>query len=90
MNFINPPIKSPDNVIHKTFFSQLFSHEVGYNIYLPPDYEKNGENYPVTYHFHRWEGDESSDICIIIFIMSSESAIKTITSWWNYLEGIFK
>jgi enterochelin esterase-like enzyme len=62
MNFINPPTESPENVIHKTFCSQLFGHEVGYNIYLPPGYQESGDKYPVAYHLHGWTGDESSEI----------------------------
>lgn len=62
MNFINPPSESPQNVTHKTFYSQIFHHEVGYNIYLPPGYEEFGEKYPVVYHLHGWMGNESSEI----------------------------
>lgn len=62
MNFINPPKNSPQNIIHKTFYSKLYSHEIGYNIYLPCDYENNSDNYPVSYHLHGWTGNESSDI----------------------------
>ena len=62
MNFINPPTESPQNVIHKTFYSQLVNHEIGYNIYLPPGYEESGEKYPVAYHLHGWTGNESSEI----------------------------
>ncbi len=52
MNFINPPTESPQNVTHKTIYSQLYNHEVGYNIYLPPGYEESGDKYPIAYHFH--------------------------------------
>ena len=31
MNFNNPPAESPQNVFHKTFYSQLINHEIGYN-----------------------------------------------------------
>ncbi|MCK5129951.1 MAG: hypothetical protein KAQ68_08870 [Clostridiales bacterium] len=62
MNFINPPKKSPQNVTHKTFFSQLYNHEIGYSIYLPPGYEENNDKYPVAYHLHGWRGNESSEV----------------------------
>ena len=70
MNFINPPNKLPQNITHKTFYSQLFNHEVGYNIYLPgridsilpTGYEDSNEKYPVAYHLHGWTGNESSEI----------------------------
>ena len=47
---------------HRTFFSRLINCEIGYNVYLPPDYEESGKRYPVTYHLHRYKGNESSDI----------------------------
>ena len=39
MKYINPPEKSPENMTHKTFYSQLYKHELGYNIYLPDGYQ---------------------------------------------------
>ena len=62
MNYINPTEKPPQNVTHKTFYSQLYNHELGYNIYLPDSYDKNGDKYPVAYHLHGWTGNESSEI----------------------------
>jgi len=62
MNLINPPDKTPEFVAHKTFFSKLINNEIGYNIYLPPEYLKNEKRYPVLYHLHGWKGNESSDI----------------------------
>ncbi len=56
----------------KTFYSQIYHHELGYNIYLPPDYNKNGKKYPVVFHFHGWTGDESSEI------WTMESVYKTV------------
>lgn len=44
MNFINPPAESPHNVFHKTFFSQVLEHEIGYNIYLPAGILQNMED----------------------------------------------
>ena len=62
MKFVNPPEKSPHNVTHGTFYSQILRHDVGYNIYLPPGYAEGGAKYPVACHLHGWQGDESSDI----------------------------
>jgi enterochelin esterase-like enzyme len=63
LNFINIPTETPKNVTHKTFFySNLIKKEIGYNIYLPCDYENNLKRYPILYHLHGWEGNESSDI----------------------------
>jgi enterochelin esterase-like enzyme len=62
MQYINPPSKAPKNVFHKTFHSNLAGHEIGYNIYLPPDYENSNKRYPVVYHIHGFTGTESSEI----------------------------
>jgi len=75
MNFINPPTESPQNMTHKTFYSQLFNHEVGYNIYLPPSYKDCGEKYPVVYHLHGWTGNDSSEIWPLEKIYKSRRVI---------------
>ena len=62
MNFVNPPTKTPRYITHRTFHSALLNHEIGYCIYLPPNYEESGKRYPVAYHIHGWKGNESSEI----------------------------
>ena len=51
-----------EGVHHRTFYSELYAHDVGYNIYLPDGYEANSKRYPVVYHFHGYMGSESSEI----------------------------
>lgn len=75
MNFINPPEKSPENITHKTFFSKLYNHEIGYNIYLPPGYEESGDKYPVAYHLHGWTCNESSDVWTMEKVYRSRQVI---------------
>ena len=75
MNFINPPDKLPQNITHKTFYSQLFDHEIGYNVYLPPGYEDNNKKYPVAYHLHGWTGSESSEIWTMEKVYRNKRAI---------------
>jgi len=75
MDYINPPAESPQHVTHKTFYSRLFDHELGYNIYLPPDYEDGDEKYPVAYHLHGWTGSESSHIWTLEHVYKSRRAI---------------
>lgn len=58
----NPPAQTPEHVTHRTFHSELVDCEVGYNIYLPPDYADSGARYPVVYHLHGYRGNESTDI----------------------------
>ena len=62
MQFTNPPANPPAHMLHRTFPSRLAGHEIGYNIYLPPDYAVSGRRSPVIYHLHGWTGSESSEI----------------------------
>ena len=75
MNFINPPKKSPQGVTHHTFYSQVYNHEIGYNIYLPPGYGDSGERYPVPYHLHGWTDNESTHIWLMENICRNRRAI---------------
>lgn len=94
MNFINPPAESPQNVTHKTFFSQILNHEIGYNIYLPPCYNDCGEKYPVVYHLHGWTGNESSEIWPLEKAYQNSRAItvfvNVISSEDGYLEALLQ
>ena len=52
-HWINPlPDKAPANVEHGTFVSEDNDTEVGYCIYLPPDYSESDKRYPVVYWLH--------------------------------------
>lgn len=75
MSFINPPENPPGNVTHKTFFSQILNTEIGYNIYLPPEYEGTNGEYPVVYHIHGWTGNESSEIWPLEKVCKNRRAI---------------
>ncbi len=53
--WVNEPKKGqlPDGVSHCTFFSEAHQCDVGYCIYLPPDYEaEQSRRYPVIYNLH--------------------------------------
>jgi len=58
----HPPKTLPDGVEHKTFHSKSMNTEVGYNIYLPPNYAGNDKRYPVIYFLHGRGGNESSSV----------------------------
>ena len=94
MNFINPPTKSPQNVTHKTFYSQILKHEIGYNIYLPPCYNDSGEKYPVVYHLHGWMGNESPEIWPLEKAYGNSKAItvfvNVISSEEDYLNALLQ
>ena len=62
MNTVNPPAQPVEGFFHRTFHSGIYAGEIGYNIYLPPDYDRSRRRYPVVYHNHGWTGNESSEI----------------------------
>jgi len=81
MYYINPPKnQAPQNVAHKTFYSELFGHEIGYNIYLPPDYDKSVEKYPVSYHLHGWMGNESTDLWTLEKVYTNRQSITVFAN----------
>lgn len=94
MNFINPPAETPKNVFHKTFFSKILNHEVGYNIYLPPEYEDCNEKYPVVYHIHGWTGNESTEIWPMEKVYKNRRAItvfiNAISLKQNYFDALLE
>ena len=62
-NWNNAPKNPPAGVEHKTFLSASMKTEVGYTIYLPPDYAANAaQRYPVIYYLHGRGGTESSNL----------------------------
>jgi enterochelin esterase-like enzyme len=58
-SWVNPPGKPPPGVQHKTFRSNSMKHDVGYNIYLPPEYARSDRRFPVVYLLHGGGGHES-------------------------------
>ncbi len=81
MKFVNLPEKAPLLVTHKKFYSKLVNCDVGYNIYLPPDYQKSCcKRYPVVYHLHGYKGHESSDIWALEKVYKSCEAITVFVN----------
>src|SRR5689334_8734719 len=60
----NPPAGPlPAGVRHGTFRSASMGVEVGYNVYLPPDYAADtSRRYPVVYWLHGLGGNETSGV----------------------------
>jgi S-formylglutathione hydrolase FrmB len=57
----NPPKQKIEDLKHGTFRSAAMKAEVGYNICLPPQYDKDTkQRFPVIYYLHGYEGHESS------------------------------
>jgi endo-1,4-beta-xylanase len=78
--WVNQPSTAYEDVQiqHKTFRSQSMGADVGYCIYLPPDYEKSertGKRYPVVYYLHGGRpGSELKSVGLSVFI---EKAIRS-------------
>jgi enterochelin esterase-like enzyme len=71
------PAKPQPLLVHKTFHSKSMDTEVGYNLYLPPDYEKDPQaRYPVLYWLHGMNQSESTDQYPIRYL---DDAIKANT-----------
>jgi len=62
--WVNPPKEKLPGVEHRTFHSEAMQCDVGFNIYLPPDYNKETSRYPVLYYLHGLSGDESKHILL--------------------------
>ena len=81
-------------MFHKIFYSELLKHEIGYNIYLPPDYETSSEKYPVAYHIHGWTGNESSEIWPLEKVYKNRRAvtvfINAISSAEIYFDALLQ
>jgi endo-1,4-beta-xylanase len=60
--WVNPPAEKLPGVEHHTFYSAAMQCDVGFNIYLPPDYKSQTKRYPVLYYLHGLTGDESKHI----------------------------
>lgn len=69
--WVTPLLRPEPLLSHKTFHSAAMDLEVGYNIYLPPDYEaadKKETRYPVLYWLHGMGQSESTDQYPIHFL----------------------
>jgi enterochelin esterase-like enzyme len=64
ITWVNPPAILPAGVQHRILHSKAMQRDVGYNIWLPPDYQSSGRRYPVIYWLHGSGGHESSSLWI--------------------------
>src|SRR5690625_2283484 len=47
-------------IVHDSFTSKTLGRDIKMNIYLPENYDKNGDSLPVIYMLHGAGGDEMS------------------------------
>ncbi|MCL9780693.1 esterase family protein [Vibrio sp. S4M6] len=61
--WVNPHNHVLENLKHGQYESQLMQTDIGFSLYLPPDYEHNGnKRYPVVYFLHGQGCNESSHL----------------------------
>ena len=98
--WVNPfpeDFEPPPNLFHKSFLSTSVQQEVGYVVYLPPQYlEDDYRSFPVVYYLHGGSpGNENKSTYIANFLhkaMSSNTTRPVIyvfinggeISHWNY------
>ena len=61
MIWFNEPKNPQPGVTHHGYHSASMNKQIGYNIWLPPDYEGSSKRYPVVYWLHGRNNTESSD-----------------------------
>jgi len=63
ITWVNPPKDPPRGVTHHVFRSEAMKTDVGFNIYLPPEYATaTGKRFPVIYWLHGAGGHESQGV----------------------------
>ncbi len=67
----NPGGNLPSGYTHKTYHSELMNTDIGYVIYLPPDYNNSTDRYPVVYSLHGMGGNESGNCQYYSSVMQS-------------------
>jgi enterochelin esterase-like enzyme len=61
----------PSGYTHKTYYSTLMNTDIGYVIYLPPDYNNSTDRYPVVYSLHGMGGNENGNCQTYSSVMQS-------------------
>jgi len=89
MKYVNPLSEPVKNVTHHTFYSNLYGHELGFNVYLPDEYHTSTERYPVFYHLHGWTGSESSEVRTMERVIRSRNAITVFPNNSAVIEDRF-
>lgn len=63
ITWVNPPKDPPRGVAHRVFPSKAMGKDVGFNIYLPPEYASApAKRFPVIYWLHGAGGHESQGV----------------------------
>jgi enterochelin esterase-like enzyme len=75
INWVNPGKDLPRGVTHHVLRSASMKTDVGFHIYLPPDYESStNKRYPVIYWLHGAGGNEAGGIAEAVILHSAITA----------------
>lgn len=87
--WVNPSSLKHPNLHHKTFLSPSMKVDVGYYIYLPPNYETNSnKRFPVIYYLHGGRpGSESKSIRLVPYIHDAISSGKVAEMIYVFVNG---
>ena len=62
VSWVNPDLPDGPNLSHHVLASTALGHDVGYALYLPPEYDEQPDRaFPVIVFLHGMGGDESKD-----------------------------
>lgn len=67
----NNPGNLPSGYTHATYHSTLMNTDIGYSIYLPPNYNSSTDRYPVVYSLHGMGGNENGNCQTYSGVMQS-------------------
>jgi endo-1,4-beta-xylanase len=87
MIWFNEPRNPQPGVTHHGYHSASMDKEIGYNIWLPPDYENSSRRYPVVYWLHGRNNTESSDQYPAHFLAEGIAAGKVPAMILVYASG---
>jgi enterochelin esterase-like enzyme len=75
-------------VTHGVIHSNVMDRDVGYNIYLPPAYDKEPQTrFPVVYFLHGAGGNESSDTSFAFFAKDAIEAADIGSAIYVFVNG---
>ncbi|MFT5466153.1 MAG: enterochelin esterase-like enzyme [Verrucomicrobiales bacterium] len=82
-------LKLPEGVRHETFKSESMGIEVGYYIYLPPQYEAEADRkFPVIFHLHGGRpGSESKSVSLVKFVDAAIRAEQLLPAIYVFPNG---
>lgn len=69
----------PSGYTHATYHSTLMNTDIGYSIYLPPNYNSSTDRYPVVYSLHGMGGNENGNCQTYSSVMQSGITSNTFS-----------